>query len=84
MATLDPIIREDVNNIISAIGLKFKVLAGKTILVTGANGFLASYFIDTICQLNETILSKSPVKVIAVTRRPVKKKKRRVFSSQTG
>ncbi|MDP1719310.1 MAG: NAD-dependent epimerase/dehydratase family protein [bacterium] len=75
---IDPIIKEDVDNIIAAVGLEFGILAGKTILITGANGFLPSYLVDTVSRLNETVFSKSPTKVVAVTRRPAKKNDRLV------
>ena len=42
--TENPIIKEDINNIISSID-DWSYFSGKTILVTGANGFIPSYII---------------------------------------
>lgn len=74
----DPIIAEDIKRIIDSLAGEFQSLAGKTILVTGTNGFLPSYFVDTVCGLNETILAESPAKIIAVTRRAPEKNDRLV------
>ena|SRR3989344_1338402 len=63
-ALKDKIIREDIQSIIKSVGLPFKQLSGKTILVTGADGFIPSYFVDTILVLNETILKNNPAKLI--------------------
>lgn len=75
---LDPIIQEDLNQIIDSLGEVFDVLAGQTILVTGANGFLASYLVDTVLSLNKTILSGKPARVIVLTRRPIEQNNRLV------
>jgi UDP-glucuronate decarboxylase len=40
-------------------------LSGKTILLTGARGFLGRYFLEVFRQLNETVLAE-PVRVIAL------------------
>ena len=73
---IDPIIQEDLNQIVDSLGDVFVALAGKTILVTGANGFLASYLVDTGLNLNRSVLSKKPARVIALTRRPVEENNR--------
>lgn len=40
----------------------------KTILITGANGFLPAYMVETLLLLNKDILQKSPCKVMALVR----------------
>jgi len=51
MTNFDKIVREDINFIVSA-DLPWHELEGKTILVTGANGFLPVYMIGSILFLN--------------------------------
>ena len=63
--TENPIIKEDIDKIISSID-DWSYLSDKTILVTGANGFIPSYIIYTLCGLNE-ILPK-PINIIALVR----------------
>ena len=48
-----PIVTEDLKEI-AASNLPFEELAGKTILVTGANGFLPAYLVEFFLYLNET------------------------------
>jgi len=72
----DPIIKEDCSRVIASVGDLFQVLGGKTILITGANGFLPSFFIDTLLGLNEGVLLKNPVRIIALTRRLAEKNER--------
>ena len=49
---LHPIIFEDINDIIS-FNLEWGKFKNKTILITGANGFLASYLVYTFLLLND-------------------------------
>ncbi|MCK6541078.1 NAD-dependent epimerase/dehydratase family protein [bacterium] len=46
------IIREDIAHIISA-PLPWDVLRGKTVLISGANGFLPAYMVETLLGLND-------------------------------
>jgi len=48
----NPIIEEDVARIV-AHNLPWQAFAGKTILVSGANGFLPAYAVETLLYLNE-------------------------------
>jgi UDP-glucuronate decarboxylase len=66
---MDQIIIEDIQNIIEPLKEEFQKLAGSRFLITGANGFLPSYLVDTLMLLNETELKENPVKVIVATRR---------------
>ena len=60
------IIQEDLKNIISS-EIPWGELEGKNILITGANGFLPAYMVETILYLNDIIFKKK-VKVIALVR----------------
>jgi UDP-glucuronate decarboxylase len=58
-------IASDIEEIIERVGPAFGQLAGTTLLVTGANGFLCSYFVDTVAALNDRVL-REPCRVIAL------------------
>lgn len=60
------IIIEDLEKITSA-ELPWETLAGKTVLITGANGFLPAYMVKTLLFLNDKKLY-APIKVIALVR----------------
>ena len=64
------IILEDLERIISA-DLPWHTLAGKTILITGANGFLPAYMVKSLLFLNDKKRYAS-IKVIALVRNLVK------------
>ena len=71
------IISQDIEEIIAAVGEdNFKHLAWKTLLITGPQGLLGGYIVDTIARLNETILPKSPFSVIGLSRSPIRKESR--------
>jgi nucleoside-diphosphate-sugar epimerase len=61
------IIQSDLDRILEA-KLSWERFAGKTVLVTGAAGFLAAYVVETLLRLNE-VSGRSPVKVLALVRR---------------
>ena len=58
------LLESDVNEIVERIETKNK-LEGKTILMTGARGFLGRYFIDVIKKINEEYF-KNPIKFIGI------------------
>ena len=62
---LHPIILEDLNEILVE-GLPFERLFGCRILVSGANGFLPSYFVRALLHLNTK--HKAGIRVIALVR----------------
>ena len=62
----NPIVEADLSVIISA-ALDWESFAGKTILISGANGFLPAYIVESLLFLNETA-QYQPVKVIALVR----------------
>jgi UDP-glucuronate decarboxylase len=60
------VVEEDLALILSA-SLDWSVFAGKTVLISGANGFLPAYMVETLLYLNEKS-EQEPVKVIALVR----------------
>ncbi len=60
-----PRIGADVDEIIRRLGGRLEKLSGTTLLVTGASGFLCSYFVETIAGLNESGL-RPRCRVLAV------------------
>lgn len=60
-------IDSDLNFILNSLN-NWEKFAGKTILVTGANGFLPAYMIETLINLNENFLKNSPCKIIALVK----------------
>lgn len=71
------IINQDIAEIISAVGEdNFQILAGKEMLVTGVQGLLGGYIIDTLAHLNETVLKTRPCWVMGLSRSPITKRSR--------
>ncbi|MBF0463552.1 MAG: NAD-dependent epimerase/dehydratase family protein [Nitrospirae bacterium] len=62
-----PIIEEDLH-FISSVKLEWECFRGKTILVTGGNGFLPAYMIETILFINEKLPSDLKSRVIVLAR----------------
>lgn len=65
---MNKIINEDIKEILSE-DLPFRNLKGKTVLISGANGFIPSYIVNTLLSLNN-------VNVIAVVRNKEKAEKK--------
>lgn len=53
---------------ITAANLPWASLAGKTVLISGANGFLPAYMVETVLYLNERQNKSNPATVIALVR----------------
>lgn len=68
------IVEEDLK-FITATNLPWDKLEGSTILISGANGFLASYLVEALLYLNENKLT-SKLKIIALVRNKEKALKR--------
>lgn len=64
------LVYDDIRQVVEDVGQALYRLSGKTFLLTGASGFLASYMADTIVWLNDHLLS-SPCFLIALARSPV-------------
>lgn len=69
------VIEEDVKSIINGVGKEFKRLEDKKLLITGPNGLLASYIVDTIAYLND-IFFDEPCKVIGIARSKIEENNR--------
>ncbi len=54
MARVSAIIREDARHTVDRLGDALRPFAGTTVLITGAGGFLCSYFLDVLVALNES------------------------------
>lgn len=69
------IIKKDIVEIIKRVGDSFDRLSGKTLLITGPNGLLGGYLVDTVAYLNDFYFEK-PCKVIGLGRSPINKNSR--------
>lgn len=70
----NPVIAEDLAAIVRS-DLDWREFAGRTVLISGANGFLPAYLVETLLYLNET-WDAPPVKVVGVVRNLAKARKR--------
>jgi len=61
------IIQEDLENIIS-LDLPWNEFSGKTFLISGANGFLPAYMVETLLYLNQQKSGRDKTKVIGIVR----------------
>jgi nucleoside-diphosphate-sugar epimerase len=61
----NPVVSEDLRSIV-ALPLPWGDLAGATVLITGAAGFLATYLVDTLLYLNE--VRDLGIRVVALVR----------------
>jgi len=59
-------LQSDIGEIIRRLGQFAQAFAGKTVLITGGQGFLGRYFIEVFAGMNKTVLSSNPVKVVAL------------------
>ena len=78
-ATRHPIVEEDLQRIVS-FPLPWQQFFGKTILISGANGFVPAYMVETLLCLNET--AHAGLRVIALARN--REKAMRRFSHLAG
>jgi UDP-glucuronate decarboxylase len=67
------VITEDLKRIVSA-GLPWERLFGKTVLITGANGFVPAYMLETLLYLNDT--ANARIHAIALIRNQEKAMRR--------
>jgi nucleoside-diphosphate-sugar epimerase len=72
-ASRNPIVKEDVARI-CAHELPWRAFSGKTVLVSGANGFLPAYMVETLLYLNET--AGTGCRVVGLVRNREKAEKR--------
>lgn len=62
------VIEKDLCEICDSTLVPWQRFAGKTVLVSGANGMLPSYIVRSLLKLNEGLLGHAPVHVIALCR----------------
>lgn len=70
------IINEDITEVVANIVNYLPEISGKTFLITGPNGLLASYLVDTLAYLNSQKLVDIPCKVIGLQRSDITAKSR--------
>ncbi|MCR8746704.1 NAD-dependent epimerase/dehydratase family protein [Romboutsia lituseburensis] len=68
---MNKIIEEDIKYIINNIPVK--EFEGKSVMITGANGFISGYIVETLCYINENILDDK-CKIVALCRNELKAK----------
>lgn len=68
------IINEDIEGIESEFRDYLISLSGKKVLITGGNGFLGSYIVDTFADFNKEL--KKPCKIIVMNKNEINKKSR--------
>lgn len=71
--TMNRIIVEDVEDIVSGT-IPFEKLFGKTVLISGANGYVPAYFVHTFLALNDR--KNANIRVLALCRNEVRAKER--------
>jgi len=59
------LLKSDIAEIVERLKSEARVLEGKTVLLTGARGFLGRYFMEILARLNAGVLKK-PVRLIAL------------------
>jgi len=64
-AMSDFLVTSDISEIVDRLGADAHSLSGKTVLLTGARGFLGRYFTEVFTLMNNQILEK-PVRVVAL------------------
>lgn len=64
-ASLDKHIIRDADDVIANLGAHADRFAGKTILLTGAAGFLGSQFVHFFARLNDSRLQQAPCRLLA-------------------
>lgn len=63
------IVREDTNFILNAIGSSLSKLQGKSILITGATGFIGTYLLESLALYND-LHETSPCRIVGIARNP--------------
>lgn len=66
----NPVIEEDLKTI-TGCALDWDRFAGKTVLISGANGFLPSYLVETLLYLNDKA-NRGTIKVVGIVRNRAK------------
>lgn len=75
MMNISSVIRKDLYEILSRVN-DWKFFLGKSVLVTGANGLLASYLVDFFSYINSLVDNDKKIKIYALARNGDKLKSR--------
>jgi UDP-glucuronate decarboxylase len=65
---VDPVVRQDISVILAACGDQLAQLRGKTLLLTGASGFVGSYLLESLIALNAAGSGMARCRVLLPTR----------------
>ena len=65
LQSLDPHLSRDSSRVIETLGEKNSRFSGKTVLLTGATGFLGTQFVHYFLNLNQSGLLKQPCRLLA-------------------
>ncbi len=68
------IITQDIKEIVSEFRQSLSNISGKNILITGGNGFLGSYLVDTFVEINKVL--EKPCKIIVINKNKINEKSR--------
>jgi len=74
MGDLSPglvVVREDVADVVGLLGDDAQKLSGKTVLITGAAGFLPGYLCDAVAYCNERRILSKPARLLFLVRSPI-------------
>ncbi len=63
------IVEQDAHFIVRSIGSRLEQLQGKSLLITGATGFIGTYLLESLALLNDSY-STSPCRVVGLARTP--------------
>ena len=72
MKLAQDIINSDIKDVVKELKTEINELSGKTILITGSNGLLGSYIVDTIKYINDNRILDKPCKAIGINRSKIK------------
>lgn len=67
MTQVNPVIQRDLASI-TAFPIQWEMLYGRTVLVTGATGFLGSYAVEVLAYLNAAHPERVPIRIRALAR----------------
>ncbi|HXR98604.1 MAG TPA: NAD(P)-dependent oxidoreductase [Terriglobales bacterium] len=68
------VVREDTESILAACSADLRLLCGRTLLVTGASGFVGSYLVESICAWNAA--QSNPCTLLFPVRSPAAARRR--------
>lgn len=64
----DPVVRDDIQNVLDSCRNELAVLHGESLLITGATGFVGSYLVESIVSFNSNSAERRPCSLYLTTR----------------